>query len=373
MGMLDKFEKGIEGAVNRAFAKAFKSEVQPVEVASALRKEIDDRAAVVGRDRVLVPNTFVVELGQEDFARLGEWHDALCDELVADIREHAVAQRYTFLGPVTVRFDHAPDLETGVFRVVSGTTRGVPDVASASSTESPPRAAGPGGRPGEGSPAGHVPAADPYPHVPPAPQGYAPSAYAQDPYAQDAYAQSEYAAEEYAPDPYGHDPLDTPRSAAARAAAAADDPFAFFGPAGAQGHAGPPAVAAPPGHQIPGAVGKPVPGAAVPAAADPQHWQAPSPAEGGYAVLEVDGQAIPLTRPVTVLGRSSEADLTLEDPGISRRHAEIHVLDGNPRIVDLGSTNGTYVDGSRIHTTALTDGSVITVGRTRLVLRLGRR
>lgn len=305
MGMLDRFEKGIEGAVNRAFAKAFKSEVQPVEIASALRKEIDDRAAVVGRDRVLVPNTFVVELGAEDHARLGEWSDALSDELVAEIRQHAVAQRYTFLGPVTVGFDQAEDLETGVFRVVSGTTRGEPDVSSADRHQAGAAPADP--------PAGHY--ADPF---------GAPA------------------------DPYGGypDPLDTPRSSAALAPGQPDDPFAFFGGA----HA----------------------------AADPyapeEHWHSPGPeADEGYAVLEFDGHTLPLTQAVTVIGRSSEADLTLDDPGISRRHAEIHVLDGNPRIVDLGSTNGTYVDGARVHATGLADGSVITVGRTRLVLRLGRR
>ena len=79
MGVLDRFEKGIERVVNGAFAKAFRSEVQPVEIASALRKECDDNAAIVGRDRTVVPNTFVVELGPADHARLHQWSDALSD------------------------------------------------------------------------------------------------------------------------------------------------------------------------------------------------------------------------------------------------------------------------------------------------------
>ena len=62
MGVLDKFEKGVERVVSTAFAKAFKSEVKPVELASALRREVDDRAAVVGRDRTVVPNEFTIEL-----------------------------------------------------------------------------------------------------------------------------------------------------------------------------------------------------------------------------------------------------------------------------------------------------------------------
>lgn len=124
MGVLDRFERGVERAVNGAFAKAFRSEVQPVEIASALRREVDDRAAVVARNRTLVPNSFVVELGAGDSARLGEWEDALADELVAVVVEHAEAQRYAFVGPVAVSFTESEDLDTGVFRVRSATVKG---------------------------------------------------------------------------------------------------------------------------------------------------------------------------------------------------------------------------------------------------------
>ena len=92
MGVLDRFERGIEKAVNGAFARAFKSEVQPVEIASALRRAMDDRAAVVGRGRTLVPNAFIVELGPTDYARLTEYADVLAEELVANVQEHADAQ-----------------------------------------------------------------------------------------------------------------------------------------------------------------------------------------------------------------------------------------------------------------------------------------
>ncbi|HEX8582532.1 MAG TPA: FHA domain-containing protein, partial [Acidimicrobiales bacterium] len=75
----------------------------------------------------------------------------------------------------------------------------------------------------------------------------------------------------------------------------------------------------------------------------------------------------------TVLGRAGEVDVPLDDAGVSRRHAEIHVTDGRYRVVDLGSTNGTFVDGERVTTGELRDGSTITVGRSRLVFRLGQR
>ena len=71
MGIIGRFEKGLDRAVNGVFAKAFRSEVQPVEIASALRRECDDKAAIVTRDRTIAPNTFVVELGQADHERLG--------------------------------------------------------------------------------------------------------------------------------------------------------------------------------------------------------------------------------------------------------------------------------------------------------------
>ena len=124
MGVLDRFERGIERAVNGAFARAFKSEVQPVEIASSLRRAMDDRAAVVGRGRTLVPNAFVVELGPSDFARLTEYAEVLSEELVANVAEHAEAQRYVFPGPVTVGFEERDGLDTGVFQVRTATVRG---------------------------------------------------------------------------------------------------------------------------------------------------------------------------------------------------------------------------------------------------------
>ena len=57
MGLLDNFERGLERVVNGAFAKTFKSGLQPIEITAALRRELDTKAAVVARDRILVPNT----------------------------------------------------------------------------------------------------------------------------------------------------------------------------------------------------------------------------------------------------------------------------------------------------------------------------
>ena len=60
LGVLQRFERRLEGMVEGAFARAFRSELQPVEVASAVQREMDDRAAIVAKGRTLVPNDFVV-------------------------------------------------------------------------------------------------------------------------------------------------------------------------------------------------------------------------------------------------------------------------------------------------------------------------
>ena len=72
----------------------------------------------------------------------------------------------------------------------------------------------------------------------------------------------------------------------------------------------------------------------------------------------------------TVLVRGAESDLRLDDPGISRRHAEI-VLSDPPRISDLSSTNGTFVDGERVTSAELYDGARIGIGSLTVVFRYG--
>jgi hypothetical protein len=88
----------------------------------------------------------------------------------------------------------------------------------------------------------------------------------------------------------------------------------------------------------------------------PNHW------------LEINGVRHQLTTPVLVLGRSTEADLRIDDPGVSRRHCEIRV--GSPSMVlDMGSTNGIVVDGQHTRRATLRDGSRIVMGSTTIVYR----
>lgn len=270
MGVLDRFEKGIERVVNGAFAKAFRSQVEPVELAGALRKEADTRAAVVSRGRTLTANSFIIELSQHDYERL----EPIQAELRADLRQvvgdHAMDQGYSFVGPVIVTLEVAEDLDTGMYRVRASTKR--PD----------------------GSPAAQ-------------PQnrgGYDPPSRA-NPVVPEAYAHT---------------------------------------------HSGPQRVAEAPA---------PVPPPPVPRSEDPRH-----------PVVEIDGRVRRLSQGTTVFGRSSSsADIVLDDPGVSRRHFEITVSGARAVATDLGSTNGTLLDGRRITSVTLTDGAALTAGDTAVVFR----
>ncbi|MDR1635671.1 MAG: DUF3662 and FHA domain-containing protein [Bifidobacteriaceae bacterium] len=228
MTFLDRFEKGVERAVNGAFAKASRSEVKPVDLASALRRELDDKAAVLARGRAVVPNEFVIELSTPDFDRLLDWGaEAMGEELQEGVAQHAASQRYAFVGPVSVTFEEDPDLEVGIFRVRSETVRGA------------------------------------------------------------------------------------------------------VAPAG------------------------------------------PASATSRHPIVDIDGQRYLLTGPVTVIGRGSDADIIVEDTGVSRRHVEIRLTPEGPIATDLGSTNGTFVEGHRITNALLVDGNTLTVGRTQVVFWTG--
>ena len=363
MGVLDRFEKGIERAVNGAFAKAFRSEVQPVEIASALRRECDEKASVVGRDRTIAPNAFVVELGRADHERLGEWETALGDELSAAVHEHARQQRYAFLGPVQVTFAEAEDLDTGVFRVRSQNAR-PDDLQQGQDRRYAPQQpyAGPQGQP-QGQPQ------DQYPQQPQQPQYDQYGRPVADPY---AAQQDPYAAQQ---DPYARPAEQQPYAAPGHGGLPAAPPFPGAPPAGYPVAPAP----VPAGHQQPQPYQQPY---QPPAAQQPQQPQPPYD-QGGYApswttpqtslgTLDVDGRRQKIERAVTVIGRAMDVDVVLDDPGVSRRHAEVHVVDGKARVIDLGSTNGTFVDGERVHAGTLADGSTITVGRTRITYHSGQ-
>ncbi|MCG6494684.1 DUF3662 and FHA domain-containing protein [Kitasatospora sp. A2-31] len=284
MGVLKKFEQRLEGLVNGTFAKVFKSEVQPVEIAGALQRECDNNASIWNRDRTVVPNDFIVELSPHDYERLSPYSGQLGNELAGMVREYAEAQRYSFMGPLQVNLEKADDLDTGLYRVRSRTL----------AAEEPQQQAP--AQPTQGGGYGRPPAAP------------APGAPWQQP--------------------------------------------------GAAGYSAPPPPAAPP---------------AMPAGAPPAGGNVrPFPGAGhGTSVrrwIEVNGARHQISGNACVLGRSTEADVRIDDPGVSRKHAEIRP--GTPSMVlDLGSTNGIVVDGQHTQRATLRDGSRIVVGSTTIVYR----
>jgi pSer/pThr/pTyr-binding forkhead associated (FHA) protein len=84
---------------------------------------------------------------------------------------------------------------------------------------------------------------------------------------------------------------------------------------------------------------------------------------------EPGATAYPLTRRHLVIGRSDDCDVRLPDPGASRRHAEVRCVDDEVTIVDLGSTNGTLVNGVRVQQADLADGDEIVIGETPFAFR----
>src|SRR5512139_2172831 len=75
----------------------------------------------------------------------------------------------------------------------------------------------------------------------------------------------------------------------------------------------------------------------------------------------------------SIVGRSEECHVVISDPWISSRHCHVEMRGGEPWIVDLGSRNGTCVDGRRVHEAALRDGARVALGQTEAVVRMEPR
>ncbi|HEY8788753.1 MAG TPA: DUF3662 and FHA domain-containing protein [Actinopolymorphaceae bacterium] len=271
MSFVARFERTLEGFVNTTFARLFRSEVKPVELRSALERELDNTAQVLSRDSALAPNTFVVELSPSDHSRLAGYGETLSGDLAKAVEEHAQVENYTLPGRVQIDLRPADDLSTGRFRVTSKPVSG-------------------------------------------------------------------------GPRPQAPKPPVTPRPT----------PSASWGP-------------------------PPTPPAPTPTPPTPKPAPSPTPSDPTVARpltpwLEVNGAKHELIPPGILIGRGSEADLQVIDPGVSRRHAEIRVAFIGRRYTvtlhDLGSTNGTLVDGTRASFSTLAEGSAVTVGNTVLTIHI---
>jgi Protein of unknown function (DUF3662)/FHA domain len=116
MGILRDFERRLEGAVEGLFARAFRSEVQPVELGKRLVREVEDGRAV-GVNRVYVPNVYTYELSPGDRERFADYEVALAQELAALAVDTARERGWGMLGPARIEFETGEDLEVGRFRL----------------------------------------------------------------------------------------------------------------------------------------------------------------------------------------------------------------------------------------------------------------
>ena len=89
------------------------------------------------------------------------------------------------------------------------------------------------------------------------------------------------------------------------------------------------------------------------------------------ASLLLQRRPIPLLEGVNVIGRAADAAIQVESPGISRYHARILVAHGTATLEDLGSKNGSYVNGALVTARRLSDGDEIRLGVTVLTFRIG--
>ena len=125
MSVLDRFEKSVEGAVNGVFSKFGSKDLKPVDLSSALEREIDAEAMPVGRDRTVAPNEYRFKLSTADFDRIEQWgSEVLANELADNLTQYAKSQHYAFVGPVMVIFEEDLDLPKGSFNLSSESVQG---------------------------------------------------------------------------------------------------------------------------------------------------------------------------------------------------------------------------------------------------------
>lgn len=118
MSILSEFEDRIGGAIEGLFAGAFRSPVQPAEIAKALARAMDDRRQV-GVSAVWAPNRFSVQISPDDADELGDFTATLAGELATFLSGHAGESGYKLASKPVVEFSVHEGLKLGRFRVAA--------------------------------------------------------------------------------------------------------------------------------------------------------------------------------------------------------------------------------------------------------------
>ncbi len=361
MGLVQRFERRVEGIVGNTFARVFGGNVVPQEVAQALQREGESNVRHLAGGRILAPNRYTVLLGTSDHERLAgarQDEERISQLLAGCVSEHLAEQGWDTYGDVVVCLERSDALHTGQFRTSSSVD---PDAKASNRRPAPQSNAGDRSM---SQPPGQYPDGDPYGQQP---------GYGQDPYGQQPG---------YGQDPnygYGQQPGYDPYGQPGQQPGYGQDPY------GQQPGYGQPAQQ--PGYdpygQQPGGAYPPSgpqqqPGGAYPPSG-PQQGYAPPAVQTGPAQLQAtlqltDGtnRTHPLKQSGNVVGRGQDADFRLPDTGVSRRHLEITWDGQNASLADLGSTNGTMVNDTSVQVWQLQDGDVIKIGHSSLVFHVQR-
>lgn len=337
-----RFERRLEGMVSNAFARLFKGKVHPAEIARALQREAEEKRVVVGERRVLVPNRYVVALGQSDYQHLAEWERQLTATLADMVQEYVAGEGWSTFGRITITFARKDSLRTGVFSIESGVDADA-DGAAPSPQSDPNHAGGYAANPGPSSPGGFggPPGFVPGPSLSPGVPGVPPVA---PPMPAVPLPGGPSGGQSGGPTPGPYGAFDGPQNDYGQNAAGAAGGQPGYPPAqpGAA-EAGPPTTA----------------------------WSPPYAPPRVVHVIVVDGPntRYPLREGSNVVGRGHEAQVRLPDTGVSRAHVDIVV--SGPSVVahDLNSTNGTIINGQRKQAQQLQDGDVLRIGHSVLVYR----
>ncbi|WP_370325915.1 FhaA domain-containing protein [Euzebya sp.] len=136
MSILRDFEKRLEGAVEGFFARAFRSGLQPVELAKAIQRYEADYQHV-GVDAVYVPNVYRFTLSQSDIERFSGFTRSLQRELADVARRTADEKGWRTQGPIRIEFERSDDIRVGTFEL-RGKSEAPGTGAPSSSRQGPP-------------------------------------------------------------------------------------------------------------------------------------------------------------------------------------------------------------------------------------------
>jgi hypothetical protein len=139
MSVLRSIESKLESLFEGVFGRAFRTNVQPVELARKLAKEMDDHKTV-SVSRVYVPNEYTIYLSTKDREQFADYEGDLLDELTDYLKEHARREKYALMTPPVVKLETDDDLGLGVFGIATRLVQAPRSAPAEKSEEAPPSA-----------------------------------------------------------------------------------------------------------------------------------------------------------------------------------------------------------------------------------------